>query len=490
MNFKKNVVSPIKHPLFPGYGNDYTTSQPKKSVSLLTLFIVIIVTFVLAFAVFKNIDRIGNIFSSSVSTPETFQIGQEVALSGELAADGDLVSYTHTLSLYDGTIVGIKSKNLDLSQYSWFVDIQWIVDKQLDSLFIIDVTTISWALTQTWIVQEIPWSWNGLYMSQAGMYFPSEFFQSYTLLNNWENWEIKLNHLASNQPVTIVYFACKKTDPNKDCAQLKQNISDGAEKSITTVHGDKLYKLEWVTSWFFTNGNFYGYFINDVSEQEVSTLANAIVLPTDAYVQNTLMTKLQTLCTDGSSSLMQVIKHVLGIDLNGLYAQLEWPTANGSATCKVFIDPSKSAWWSKISYITNTPGPSEIATTTTANVPALDTSVKQFPINLEKTMTFTSNRWYAIVFPSMNIAYEALNIDEDLDLPGVRCSSQMNITKYADKATMHEDPKISIYVCNIKWTLNNLGNSIIQKTSANDMQFLIKINDGAWNNFANNIQIQ
>lgn len=118
MNFKKNVVSPIKHPLFPGYGNDYTTSQPKKSVSLLTLFIVIIVTFVLAFAVFKNIDRIGNIFSSSVSTPETFQIGQEVALSGELAADGDLVSYTHTLSLYDGTIVGIKSKNLDLSQYS------------------------------------------------------------------------------------------------------------------------------------------------------------------------------------------------------------------------------------------------------------------------------------------------------------------------------------------------------------------------------------
>lgn len=50
----------------------------------------------------------------------------------------------------------------------------------------------------------------------------------------------------------------------------------------------------------------------------------------------------------------------------------------------------------------------------------------------------------------MNIAYEALNIDEDLDLPGVRCSSQMNITKYADKATMHEDPKISIYVCNIK----------------------------------------
>jgi hypothetical protein len=63
---------------------------------------------------------------------------------------------------------------------------------------------------------------------------------------------------------------------------------------------------------------------------------------------------------------------------------------------------------------------------------------------------------YSIVFPSMNIAYESLNIDEDLDLPGVRCSTKMNITKYADKATMNEDPRVRIYSCTIKGTLNNL----------------------------------
>ena len=67
----------------------------------------------------------------------------------------------------------------------------------------------------------------------------------------------------------------------------------------------------------------------------------------------------------------------------------------------------------------------------------------------------------------MNIAYEALNIDEDLGLPGVRCSTQMNITKFSDKATMSTNPKIKIFSCTIKGTLNNVGNNIIQKTSAN-----------------------
>jgi hypothetical protein len=78
-----------------------------------------------------------------------------------------------------------------------------------------------------------------------------------------------------------------------------------------------------VASWFFTNGNFYGYFINDVSEQEVIDVANALVLPNDYYVQNTLLSKLQSLCTDGVTSLTQITTHALGMDLNGLIINLQ-----------------------------------------------------------------------------------------------------------------------------------------------------------------------
>ena len=214
-----------------------------------------------------------------------------------------------------------------------------------------------------------------------------------------------------------------------------------------------------MTSWFFTNGTYYGYFINDIPEQEVIDVANAFILPTAYYVQNTMLSKIQTLCTDGSTSLMQVTTNSLGVDLNGLIINLQGPTADGSATCKVFIDPSQAAGGTKLSYISNTTNPSPDTTTTTAtttSTPTIDTSVKQFPINLEKAITFTSSRGYSIVFPSSNITYESLNVDEDLGLPGVRCSTQMDITKFSDKATLHEDPKVRIFTCSIKGTLNNV----------------------------------
>jgi len=76
MNFTKNAVSPIKQPSFTGYRNEYMHQQPKKSISFLTLFIVIVCTFVLAFVLFKNFDRMTNRFSSSVSIENStgFQI--------------------------------------------------------------------------------------------------------------------------------------------------------------------------------------------------------------------------------------------------------------------------------------------------------------------------------------------------------------------------------------------------------------------------------
>lgn len=494
MNFKKNAVSAPKKPLFTGYGNDYMIQQPKRSISLLTLFFVIICTFVLAFLLFKNFDRIGTWFSSSIESTTGFEIWQTVSLSGMLQANGDLISYTHTLTLPDTTIVGLKSRTLDLSIYTGMIDIQWIIEKELNEIYIIEVNLASWSLVSTWSTETMLWSGSGIYISQAGIYLPAEFGQKYTLLNNWENGVLKVQNIVTNQTILISYFACKKTDPNKNCSQLQQNIWSSAEKTVSTSYGTNLYKLEWVTSWFFNNGNNYGYFINDVSEQEVIAIADAFILPNDYYVQNTLLSKIQTLCTDGSTSLMQVTTHSLDMDLNGLIVNIQWPTADGSATCKVFIDPSQAAGGTKLSYISNTTNPisdTTTATSTTTNTtPTIDTSVKQFPINLEKTMTFTSSsRGYSIIFPSMNIAYESMNVDENLDLPGVRCSTKMNITKFADKATMNDDPKVRIFSCSIKGTLNNLGNSIIQKTSVNGIQFLIQILDPAWSDFATNIAI-
>ena len=489
MNFKKTGISSPKKPSFSGYEHGYMMQQPKKSVSLLTLFIVVVCTFLVMFALFKNFDRISNRLSS-VESSTWFEIGQTVSLSGLLQANGDIVTYTHTLTLADTTVLGLKSRTLDMSVYTGFVDVQWTIEKQFNNVFIVEVNFVSGALASMEVTGALLWSWSGIYISQAGIYLPAEFGTKYTILDQ-TNGIFKVQNISTNQTISVSYFVCKISDPNKNCAQLQKNISTTAEKTNATSYGVSLYKLEWVTSWFFTNNNLYGYFINDVSEQEAMDVANAFILPSPYYIQHTLLSKLQTLCTDWSTSLIQVTTHALGVDTNWLIVNIQWPTADGSAICKVAIDPSQAAGGSKISYISNTSTTAtDTSTTTKKPTITIDTSVKQFPINLEKTMTFTSSkRWYSIVFPSSNIAYEALNVDEGLDLPGVRCSSQMNVTKFADKATMTTDPKVKIFSCSIKGTLNNIGNSIIQKTSANGIQFLIQIMDPAWAEFATNIQI-
>ncbi|MFA7298124.1 MAG: hypothetical protein WC010_00555 [Candidatus Absconditabacterales bacterium] len=493
MNFKKNPVPSPKKPSFAGYGDDYMMQSPRRSVSLFTLFVVIVCTFVLAFILFKNYDRISNLFSSAIESTTGFEIGQTVSLSGVLQANGDLISYTHTLTLSDTTVVGLKSKTLDLSVYTGMIDIQGTVEKEFNAMFIVEVNAVSGSLASTGTTgQTLLGSGSGIYISQAGIYLPAEFGQKYAVLNQGENGFIKLQNLVTNQIILVSYFTCKKTDPNKNCTQLQQNIGSSAEKTFSTSNGDKLYKLEGVTSWFFSNNGYYGYFINDVPEQEVIDVTNAFILPNENYVQNNLLSKLQTLCTDGTTSLMQITTSALGMDLNGLIINIQGPTADGSATCKLFIDPSQAAGGTKLSYISNTtnPVPDTTTTTTTLTPTNLDTSVKQFPINLEKAMTFTSNRGFSIIFPSSNIAYEAINVDDSLDLPGVRCSTQMNVTKFSDKATLTDDPRVKIFTCTIKGTLNNAGNSIIQKTAINGMQFLIQIMDPARSEFAANIQIQ
>lgn len=492
MNFKNNTVPSAKKPLFPGYETGYMAQPQKKSVSFLTLFLVVVCTFAIAFLLFKNFDRISNRFSASIESTTGFQIWQEVALSGMLQANGDLISYTHTLTLPDATIVGLKSRTLDLSVYSGVIDIQWTVEKELNEMFIIEVNVVSWSLASTWTTGTLLWSGSGIYMPQAGIYLPPEFGQKYALLNQGEGEILKVQNMTNNQIILVSYFMCKTSDPNKNCSQLIKNIWSSAEKTVSTSRWDKLYKLEWVTSWFFTNGNYYWYFINDVSDEEVTNLMNAMILPTESYIKDNLVKNMQTLCTDGVTSLMQVQSQSFGMDLNGLVVNLQWPTVDWSVSCKIFIDPSLAAGWTKISYVSSTPTTLDttITTTTSPSGNDLDTSVKQFPINLDKTITFASNRGYSIIFPSSNIAYEALNVDETLDLPGVRCPTQMNVTKFADKVTMNDNPKVRVFTCSIKWTLSNLGNSIIQKESANWTKFLIQIMDAAWMDFATNIVIQ
>ncbi|MEI6774466.1 MAG: hypothetical protein WCL18_06880 [bacterium] len=66
-----------------------------------------------------------------------------------LQSNGDLISYTHTLTMNDSTVVGLKSKTLDLSIYTGVVYIQGAIEKELNTIFIVEVSSVSGSLAVT-----------------------------------------------------------------------------------------------------------------------------------------------------------------------------------------------------------------------------------------------------------------------------------------------------------------------------------------------------
>lgn len=466
-------------------------TQKKNGVSVRVLVLVIIITFLLAFLVFKNLGTIGNwISGTSTGQSAAFTVGQSVSISGTVLQNGDYVTYTHTLTLSDATVVGIKSKTIDLNSFSGLVLVQGIVQKQLNGLFIIEVTSASGAAIGTGTaVNTMTQEWT--YISAAGVYLPYNFGNSYTLQNKGENNQIKVIRISNNQAVSLSYFSCTTSDESKDCAKMVKTFASSAEKTFTTSNGDKFYKLDGVNSWFATN-DFIGYFINDVPEQEVKDLANAIIIVNKSYVAETLVPKMMSLCSDGTVTLQSVTSQNMGKDFNGLYVQLMWPVAGGTSVCKVVLDPSLSVWGNKLSFTpTLTTSPTPPTTNTTDTPSSLDFSVKQFPLNIAKWLTYTStSKWYSIFFPSSNISYAGVALNEDFNISGLRCSAQMNVIKFSDKALLATNPTVKIFECTAKKDITLPSNAFLQTKIADGRIFLIEIMDGAWKDFASNIIIQ
>lgn len=101
-------------------------TQKKNGVSVWLLVLIIIITFLFAFLLFKNLGNIGGWFSGTPTTGQSssFSIGQSVSLSGTILQNGDYVAYTHTLTLADASVVGLKSSTVDLNSYAGLVLIQ------------------------------------------------------------------------------------------------------------------------------------------------------------------------------------------------------------------------------------------------------------------------------------------------------------------------------------------------------------------------------
>lgn len=475
---------------------DVPTQFAHKHGSSNTFWIIFISVLFFLFLVFSKWNKIEEFFGFSVESTALnsgLVLGEEVSFEGILTQDGDFVTHTHKITTLTSWVFWLKSKTINLNQYSWTVLIEWIVDTEHQGLFIVDVTKIIQQLddaslsgiVETWTTVPV-----GQYFPELWLYLSEDFFSEYAVVSNDKS-SLQVKSLTSNTIVKIDYFSCKRGDANRDCKQLSSTFADSNEKTFTTQYWTVFYKLAEVNSWFFANQDLFGYFINNAPEQEVIKLSSYLTLPTSDYVKNMIQPKASTLCKQGNIVMNEVKKTTIFLDQGKPTVTFAWIWEKWTVECTITLDLSLSTFGTvkKFAYKEDGLTGSTQTSTITPQTPSNQwSSVTQFPISLEKSLVFTSSRGHSISFPSPKISYKSNSIAENLDTVGVNCYVATNVIEYAKKDLIDSEPKVIVYECKIKAGVD-LPYQYYTKPLSDWRVFVISVIDPAWNDFANNIQV-
>jgi hypothetical protein len=410
-----------------------------------------------------------------------YKIGQVVNLSWTMFSDWNLVSYTHTIHTFDWDVLWLKSRNLNLADYQWNVWVKWTIEKLVGDVFVVEVSNISWE-----VVSQNTWSMStGKYLSEAWIFLDTNFFDSYSLESKSDS-KIVVKNLETNQPITISYFKCNSYNPDQNCRVLNETFSQTSEKDFTTSNWVGFYKLQLTNSWYFANDNLFWYFINDAPEADIMKLADYIILPNKSYVNDNIMPNISNICAKWSIRLEKSSSFEIKLDNNNLIALVKWTYQTWAVSCAITIDPL-SSFKAVLQDVTLDQAQSVVNNQWT--ILKRDPKVKQFAVNLSKTMEFTSStRWYKIIFPSRNISFASANVEQDFWQLWVSCFTQMNVISYPNKENLQTNPAIKIYECNIKKWFQESDQIILKKVW--DRNFVVEIIDPAWIEFVNNLVIQ
>ena len=493
-------------------------NKPKsKSVSIPTFIISLIMVAALVIIIFLKWDDIMWFFwiEQEIENTEESQllsVWDEVKFSWSIRADWDMENYTHSYVSSEYWVIWLKSKSVTLNDYSDNVYFEWIVEKIYREMPIVLVTTIysmefddvenTWDDTQTWENLE-PLD---KYLPNLGLYFSEEFFQKYSLVNEWDWSLLKIKDLETNIIHSINYFKCDtKPQSSENCEYLRDFYSTTSNSSLVDKYGVSYYKDAESSSRFFSNDSVFGYKINNEDESFMRDLSTLMTVVNKKYVEKNVWSNISKLCSLWHTSIQKITDSNISYKNSELWYYVTWTDANENiVTCELKINPSlsnnaqvtnieitdKKEWTideekkeESEEKDENTDGEKKEEA-----AKIWDPNVEQFPINLEKKLTFTSSRGHSFIFPSSNIAYQWVSAGEDFGQVWVNCFSAMNVVKYPDKELVETQPSVIIYECTVKNSFDDSDNTLIYR-NVWDKHFVIKIVDSAWVDFANNIEI-
>lgn len=490
------------------------TNSSKSSNVLLKVVIILISILFVTFIWYEKWDQIQeSIYQNmqkNIETGTLLFINDEISLSGKIADNGDLISFSHTLWTQEYGLLWLKSKKIDLFKYKDNVYIQWIVSDIKNNTPIIEVTSIVSldidALSGE-IIEENPINSGIVYIDEAWLFFEPEFFSTYKILSS-NNGEIKIQTNDGEKNITINYFDCNKQIADKNCIALADSFSKSKETSIISPYGIEYFKLIEIKSWFFHNNDLFWYFINDVEKSDVASITKYIQAINTNYINTKIKENINSLCKDYTLNIATINNYEVYKDGDSLNVKIDWNNDGNTKKleCILKINPLLKQWASLISINeinedeatnqnswTNLEIDETLEITDVNEIEIVDTNfdpnVEQFPVELEKSLKFSSKRWHTIILPSSNLAFQDFWSEENFDQIWVNCFSRMAIIKYSEKTNLENKSSVDIFECSIKNSFDDSNPSLIYK-QIGERNFVIRINDSAWYDFAKNIKIE
>lgn len=485
----------------------------QKKASRIRIRIIVVVLLVWLWLVCRKIFRAPanlNNYEEENNHNIDFSLGQEVYLQWELKANGDIITHTHTIDDIEYGVIWIKSDSVNLSDYAGFVQLTWIVEKFYQWNPIVKVNSLSGTLAwsdedDTNIVLDEN---SGVYILWAWIQFLPSFFDEYVLLNEWENGEIRLQNIESGKEIVLNYFRCNPSDPNKNCKWLSETFANNSAQSFVTSEWDVFYKQSEVQSWFVANGDRWGIFINDVSDDVIFELKDLIKFANEKNMNEWIKSRAMKICQWSWEKLQKINNSEINLKQEWLIVTVSWDWMEKQMTCQILVDFSLPTKW-KLQSLTiwddvvvseeteeikaeetkvNEETQEEKKEEWQISATAFDINVPQFPIREEWLQYKSARGGYILKFPSSNISYSVSSVKEDFGRNDIKCSYVINVIKYSEKENLEISPAIRVYECD--WSVEQSWAQWIIVYPRLDRKFVVQMNDGAWNDFSMNLKFE
>lgn len=503
---KKPLPTPPSRELFHQEKN--TRSKSTSMSSILSTIISLLIIGVVGFWLWTNRASIINYLESlglrwdntlQQVDPNALFVGKEVSLTGTLLPWWKQWYYTQTLQNSIYTKLWLRSTSINFKDFTWEVQLGGQVVDFVDGTYVIDVTSIQSLIMP--MVETGKYIDGIQYIPQAGLII-GDMKSDGLLLNEW--WSanpniIIITNTITNTDLVIRYFSCDESVA-QNCKRFSESFNKSVGIDFVDSFGNVFYKLADGNTWFVSLDNRIGMYIETKEASMVPLVIKNIQFVTDSWAKKTFESKALSICISQDLSLRSTDSIRLVPHDGDVAVEVVGNTNTAKkATCLIGLDPNNSLAGKLITLqeldkeedttdadidsVIEDVNP-ETSIPTSATTPLSTNGVKQFALKPGKEVKFTT-RGNTIIFPSPSISYNSYTPSEAI--AWLKCSIATRVINYANKANLTTSPDIILYGCASGTPkLDNTMTSF----DAKGMTYIVKVNNPAWVDFANNIKVE